>query len=118
MAMNLPTDAAGLRAHLDRKRRHKAAVLQRNGLVRVLIRTDVQLELLAAAVTLGLAQAKSCCEIARTLPKWADENLVRAFIRGVGLEASLVRKGTWAQYHDRKAANGEAYTCRRGRSLE
>lgn len=114
--MILPTEAASLRRLLDRKRRHKGAHAQRNGLVRVLIRTDVQLEQLAAAVSAGLADARSCVEIARTLPRWADENLVRAFIRAAGLEHKLVRRGTWAQYHARKIEMAEPYTCRRGAS--
>lgn len=117
--MTLPTDAAELRRLLDRKRRHKGGHIQRNGLIRVLIRTDVQLVALAAAVSNGLAEARSCVQIARTLPRWADENLVRAFVRAAGLEHKLVRRGTWAQYHARKTELAEPYTCRRGsRDLE
>ena len=113
--MNLPTDAAALRALLGRPHRHAAA--RRDARIRILIRTDRQLELLAAAVNAGLAGRASCTQIAATLPPWADEALVRAFVRAVGLDGRVTRRGTWAQYHARKAASGEPYTCRRGKGV-
>lgn len=113
--MTIPTEAASIRRLLDRKRRHRGGHALRNDLVRLLIRTDAQIEQLAAAVAAGIDQHLSCNRIAATLPRWCDENLVRAFVRCSGLEHSLVRNGTWAQYHARKAASGEPYTCRRGK---
>ena len=84
---------------------------------RLLIRTDTQLVRLATAVVGGLTSGLSCVQIAAGLPPWADENLVRAFVRAVGLDGRVTRRGTWAQYHARKAASGEPYTCRRGKGV-
>jgi hypothetical protein len=112
--MTLPADPSELRRLLGRRyRRDDIAPRQ---VLRVLIRTDAQLAILAVAIEQGLAEALSCYLIAARLPKWADENLVRAFIRAARLEHALVRNGTWAAYHARKAETGEPYTNRRGQS--
>lgn len=111
----LPVDAEALRLLLIKPSR--VAKGRRDGRLRLLARTDKQLEVLADAVNRGLDAGLSCSAMAMALPKWADENLVRSLIVETGLELRLIRRGTWGQYHERKRANGEPYTCRRGRSI-
>ena len=111
----LPVDAEALRLMLIRPSR--VAKGRRDGRLRLLSRTDKQLEILAAAVNIGLDAGQSCSAIAMGLPRWADENLVRSLIVETGLERRLIRRGTWAQYHARKSASGEPYTCRRGKGV-
>lgn len=114
----LPTDPAELRRLIGARSAHRGPQLKQRDIVRLLLRSDAQLLTLAAAVEAGVAEGLSCYRIASGLPKWADENVVRAFIRAaIRVDARPGRLTGWAAYHARKLASGEAYTCRRGRSI-
>lgn len=116
--MTLPTDAAELRKLIGARSGHRGPQLRQSEIMRLLIRTDAQLLELASAVEAGVAEGLSCYRIAGKLPKWADENLVRTFVRAaIRVDGRPGRVTGWAAYHARKLATGEPYTCGRRRSI-
>jgi hypothetical protein len=116
--VSLPTDAAELRQLLGARSAHRGPQLRQSEIMRLLLRTDAQLLELSTVVQAGVEEGLSCYRIAGKLPKWADEALVRTFVRAaIRVEARPGRLTGWASYHARKLATGEAYTCRRGRSI-
>ena len=119
---NLPLDPRLLRRRIALQRgRGKNAT--RDQVTRVLLRTDAELLALAYAVNQGLSSGDTCAQITRRVGALAgegtDNNVVLAFLRAVGVDRLVARRGTFAEYHIRKSMESaesgrSAYTCRRG----
>lgn len=122
---SLPLDVALLRKLIGRNWRpyeHKAR--PRRYVTRVLMLCDPELLAMAVAVNRGLADGSSVASItARMIDRGRgvkiDENVVREFIRAIGLEVRVKRHSGFGKYHAKKIAEsallgGSAYTHRRG----
>lgn len=121
---SLPLDAAALRRLMTRRTSGNRARFSREDITRVLMRTDAQLIAMAQAVNQGLKRGDSVNRITGLVvdlgvDRAIDENVVRAFLRAVGLELRCARQSNWARYHQRKAQESvelgrSAYTHKRG----
>ena len=115
--MTLPADPAQLRKLLGLRFSARGPNLKPKDVVRLLLRTDAQLLAISAAVVDGVQKGLSCYLIAAGLPKYADENLVRAFIRAAHIPHESNSGKGWARWHQRQRAAGTPYNCRRGPTL-
>lgn len=121
----LPVEAGELRRMVaTRRNQHSAARCGRDQVTRILMLVDAELVAMAAAINASMRDGLNVSQITRRLvergaTRRIDEAVVLSFLRAVGLEHRVKRRGGFAAYHARKALETaqlgtSAYTNRRG----